>query len=99
MRARYGKNGRICLKNRAVYRKKAAIYKVYSNGIQLVFCQNTNVGKLLLPTNQRTVGTTHWAVPIADRSVTNVCSMYVQGATYTLQPSDYKRVNCKNVGM
>ena len=72
---------------------------MYSNGIQLVFCQNTNVGVLLLPTYQRTVGTTHWAVPTADSPVTNVGSMYVQGATYTLQPSDYKRVNCKNVGM
>ena len=99
MRARYGKNGRICLKNRVVYGKKAAIYKVYSGGIQLVFCQNTNVGKLLLPTNQRTVGTTHWAVPTADRSVTNVCSKYVQGATYTLKRADYKCVNSKNVGM
>ena len=28
----------------AVYGKKVVIYKVYSNGIQLVFWQNTNVG-------------------------------------------------------
>ena len=65
-------------------KKKGAIYKVYSNGIQLVFWQNTNVRGLLLPTSQRTVGTTHRAVSAADRAVTNVCSMYVRGATYTL---------------
>ena len=83
-RARHGKNGRIYLKNRAVYKRKGAIYKVYSGGIQLVFWQNTNVRGLLLPTSQRTVGTTHRAVSAADRAVTNVCSMYVRGATYTL---------------
>ena len=72
---------------------------MYSNGIQLVFCQNTNVGKPLLAAYQRTVGTTYWAVPPADGHVANVGSMYVQGATYTLQLTDYKRVNSKNVGM
>ena len=97
--ARYGKNGRICLKNRAVYGKKVVIYEVYSARIQVVFWQNTNVGVLLLPTSQQTVGTTHWAVPTADGHVANVGSMYVQGATYTLQLTDYKRVNSKNVGM
>ena len=70
--ARYGKNGRICLKNRAVYGKKVVIYKVYSARIQVVFWQNTNVGGLLLPTSQQTVGTTHWAVPTADDPVMNV---------------------------
>ena len=72
-RMRYSKNSRIYLKNRAVYGKKASIYKVYSGGIQLVFCQNTNMWMLLLPTSRRTVGTTHWAVPTADGSVMNVC--------------------------
>ena len=72
MRPRFVENGRICLKNRVVYGRMAAVYKVYSGGIQLVFCLNTDVKWLLLLTARRAVGLTHRAVPTADCAVMNV---------------------------